>query len=126
MVTFNLPAEVLHLRCTLVADLLVGQYTLYESLFAQRSPLACGVAANGFTAAVSQLTFGSEPGLGPGDACGRCFALTGAADPYSPSYTGPFNSVVVKVTDMCPLSGNTEWCGQTTADPTNQYGASVQ
>ncbi|KAJ3927911.1 MAG: endoglucanase V-like protein [Lentinula lateritia] len=83
---------------------------------------ACGVTATGFTAAINQLAFGSVPGLGAGDACGRCFALTGAADPYSPAYTGPFNSIVVKVTDMCPVAGNEQWCGQTTSDPINSFG----
>jgi len=86
---------------------------------------ACGQTANGFTAAMSQLSFGSAPGLGAGDACGRCFAVTGAADPYSPGFTGPFKTIVVKVTDMCPASGNQEWCGMTQSNPTNQHGASV-
>ncbi|KAI0773273.1 endoglucanase V-like protein [Trametes elegans] len=86
---------------------------------------ACGVAANGYTAAVSQLAFGSGPGLGPGDACGRCFAVSASADPYSPAYGGPFQTIVVKVTDLCPAQGNEEWCGQSTGDPTNQHGASV-
>ncbi|KAE9399954.1 endoglucanase V-like protein [Gymnopus androsaceus JB14] len=84
---------------------------------------ACGVAATGFTAAINQLAFGSVPGLGAGNACGRCFALTGSADPFDTAFTGPFNSIVVKVTDMCPAAGNEEWCGQTTADPTNSFGA---
>ena len=61
---------------------------------------ACGIAASGYTAAINQLAFGSAPGLGPGDACGRCFALTASADPYSPGFTGPFKSIIVKVTDM--------------------------
>ncbi len=52
--------------------------------------------------------------------------MTGSEDPYSPSFSGPFNSVVVKVTDLCPVSGNAEWCGMTTADPTNEMGAPVQ
>jgi len=86
---------------------------------------ACGKTASGYTAAVSQLAFGSTPGLGPGDACGRCFAVTASADPYSPAYTGPFKTIVVKVTDMCPLSGNQQWCGQTVSKPSNQYGASM-
>ncbi|KAH7922326.1 endoglucanase V-like protein [Leucogyrophana mollusca] len=86
---------------------------------------ACGKSATGYTAAMSQLSFGSAPGSGPGDACGRCFALTGEADPYSPSYTGPFKTVVVKVTDLCPVAGNSVWCGMTTSDPENQYGESV-
>ncbi|KAH9834153.1 endoglucanase [Rhodofomes roseus] len=86
---------------------------------------ACGVPATGYTAAMSQLSFGSAPGSGPGDACGRCFRLTGSADPYSPNYSGPFNSIVVKVTDLCPASGNEVWCGQTTSDGENQYGMPV-
>ncbi|KAJ7777452.1 endoglucanase V-like protein [Mycena metata] len=83
---------------------------------------ACGVAATGFSAAISQLAFGSVPGLGPGDVCGRCFALTGTLDPFSPAYTGPFGqSIVVKVTDMCPAVGNEAWCGQTVTDQSNQF-----
>ncbi|TFK74951.1 endoglucanase V-like protein [Pluteus cervinus] len=83
---------------------------------------ACGKKATGYTAAINQLAFGSAPGAGAGDACGRCFALTGTGDPYSPQYTGPFHSIVVKVTDLCPLSGNQEWCGQSTKSPNNQHG----
>lgn len=107
------------LQVSVHATRVVGTYFNY-------SPEACGVAANGYTAAISQLTFGSEPGLGPGDACGRCFSVTGTADPYSPSYTGPFKSIVVKVTDMCPAAGNQEFCSQTASNPTNEHGASVQ
>ena len=62
--------------------------------------IACGKTASGFTAAMNQLAFGAPPGLGPGDACGRCFSLTGTADPYSPAFTGPFHSIVVKVTNL--------------------------
>ncbi|KAJ7493402.1 RlpA-like double-psi beta-barrel-protein domain-containing protein-containing protein [Mycena galericulata] len=87
---------------------------------------ACGIAANGYSAAISQLAFGSAPGIGPGDACGRCFALTGSEDPYSPAFTGPFGkSIVVKVTDMCPVAGNSAFCGQTATDPANTFGAPV-
>jgi hypothetical protein len=62
--------------------------------------IACGKTGSGFTAAMNQLAFGAPPNLGPGDACGRCFSLTGTADPYSPAFTGPFNSIVVKVTNL--------------------------
>ncbi|KAI0738628.1 endoglucanase V-like protein [Daedaleopsis nitida] len=86
---------------------------------------ACGIAASGYTAAISQLAFGSGPGLGPGDACGRCFAVTANADPYSPAYGGPFKTIVVKVTDLCPLQGNQEWCGQSRSAADNQHGAPV-
>lgn len=88
--------------------------------------LACGVAGSGYTAALNQLSFGSAPGLGPGDACGRCFAVTASADPYSPSFTGPFKTIVVKVTDLCPVSGNEQWCGQSTSNGSNQFGKSAQ
>jgi len=74
---------------------------------------------------MSQLAFGAPPGPGPGDACGRCFLVTGTHDPYTPSFTGPFNSVVVKTTDLCPAAGNEVWCGQTTSNPTNTFGQSV-
>jgi hypothetical protein len=86
---------------------------------------ACGKTASGYTAAISQLAFGSAPGLGPGDACGRCFALMGQKDPYSPNFPGPFKTIVVKVTDLCPLQGNQEWCGQTKSNQNNQHGAPV-
>ncbi|KDR68065.1 hypothetical protein GALMADRAFT_272730 [Galerina marginata CBS 339.88] len=84
---------------------------------------ACGKAATGYTAAINQLAFGSAPGIGPGDACGRCFALTANADPYSPAYAGPFSSIVVKVTDLCPVQGNQQFCGQTKSTPNNSFGA---
>lgn len=58
------------------------------------------------TAAINQLAFGSVPGLGAGNACGRCFAVTADADPYDPEDTGPFTTIIVKVTDMCPVAGN--------------------
>ncbi|KAI0079353.1 endoglucanase V-like protein [Panus rudis PR-1116 ss-1] len=83
---------------------------------------ACGISASGFTAAVNQLAFGSAPGLGAGDACGRCFAVTATQDPFSPSFPGPFKTIVVKVTDLCPVQGNQEWCGQSRSNPNNQHG----
>ncbi|KAG6891244.1 hypothetical protein C0995_008496 [Termitomyces sp. Mi166 len=73
-----------------------ASFTFYSGCSAP----ACGKTASGFTAALNQLAFGAAPGAGPGDACGRCFAITGTADPFSPSFTGPFNSIVVKVTDL--------------------------
>lgn len=75
---------------------------------------------------MDQLSFGSAAGLGAGDACGRCFAVTATEDPFSPSFTGPFQTIVVKVTDLCPAQGNEEWCGQSTSTPTNQHGQAVQ
>ncbi|EKM81821.1 hypothetical protein AGABI1DRAFT_126178 [Agaricus bisporus var. burnettii JB137-S8] len=73
---------------------------------------ACGKTASGFTAAVNQLMFGASPGLGPGDACGRCFSVTATADPFSPAYMGPFHTIVVKVTDLCfDICGDTGGAG---------------
>ncbi|KAH9015924.1 endoglucanase V-like protein [Lactarius pseudohatsudake] len=54
---------------------------------------ACGKTVTGFATAINQLTFGSETGLGAGDACGRCFKVTGDKDPFSANFTGPFNSI---------------------------------
>ena len=93
-----------------------------------RTPIGCGyTTSSGYTAAINQLSFGAPGGVGPGDACGRCFALTADQDPYSPSYAGPFGpTIIVKVTDLCPVQGNQEWCGQSLSHPTNQHGAPVQ
>jgi hypothetical protein len=87
---------------------------------------ACGKVASGFTAAMNQLSFGAPPGGGAGDACGRCFSITGNRDPYSPQYTGPFKNIVVKVTDLCPGAANENWCGQSTSNLNNQVGVPVQ
>ena len=60
--------------------------------------VACGITGGGLhTAALNQLNFGAGPGQGAGPGCGRCFQLTGTADPFSPNYQGPFNSIKVKV-----------------------------
>lgn len=81
---------------------------------------ACGqYAASGYTAAMNQLSFGAPAGAGPGDACGRCFSLTGTVDPSTGS-TGPFNSIVVKVTDLCSIEEGI--CGQTLSNPTGSDG----
>jgi hypothetical protein len=74
---------------------------------------------------MSQLAFGAPSGLGAGDACGRCFRLSANQDPYSPSFAVS-KSIVVKTTDLCPVAGNEQWCGQTTSTPTNSFGQSVQ
>src|SRR5580698_3199320 len=91
--------------------------------------VACGrnVTA-GYSAAMSQLAFGAPPGLGAGDACGRCYQVTAEADPFS-NYAGPFNTIIVKTTNLCGFSTNgtnAEWCSQTQSNPVNQYDMSVQ
>lgn len=84
-------------------------YTLPENWIA-----ACGCTANSThypTAAMSQMAFGSSTAYGPG--CGRCFNLTlvntfTSNPPFYPPQDEQ-SSVVVKVTDLCPLGG-AGWC----------------
>ncbi|KAI0048275.1 glycoside hydrolase family 45 protein [Auriscalpium vulgare] len=68
------------------------------------------------TAALNQNAFGSSTAYGP--SCGRCFKLsllnTFLSDP--PFYPPSPKSIVVKVTDLCPLS-TTGWCNATTSGP---------
>jgi hypothetical protein len=80
---------------------------------------ACGCtgASTGFpTAALSQMAYGSSTAYGP--ACGRCFNLsllnTFLSDP--PFFAPAPRSIVVKLTDLCPLS-TTGWCNATTSGP---------
>nr|AEK06231.1 endoglucanase [Phanerodontia chrysosporium] len=97
-----------------------ASFTMYSGC---GSP-ACGKAASGSTAAKQpvRVRLCARPRVQE-HAGGRCFALTGNHDPYSPNYTGPFGqTIVVKVTDLCPVQGNQEFCGQTTSNPTNQHG----
>jgi hypothetical protein len=80
---------------------------------------------SGYTAAINELTFGSAQSYG--DACGRCFNITPTSDPYTPSYTGPMgNTITVRVSNLCPVAGNEEWCGQTVSHPLNQFSMPVQ
>jgi hypothetical protein len=75
---------------------------------------------------MNQRSFGAGGNEGGGDACGRCFNITAETDPYSPQNTVPHNSVVVKVTDLCPFQQGEDWCGQCEATPLNQFNAPVQ
>ncbi|VDC06976.1 unnamed protein product [Peniophora sp. CBMAI 1063] len=65
---------------------------------------------------MNQMAYGSSTSYGP--ACGRCFNLTllntFLSDP--PFYPSETKSVVVKVTDLCPLS-TTGWCNATSVGP---------
>jgi hypothetical protein len=62
------------------------------------------------TAAASAPIFGSGTWCGSG--CGKCFKLTPTAIGASPEGTGApaLDSLVVKVTNLCPYSGNEAWC----------------
>ncbi|KAF8479527.1 endoglucanase V-like protein [Russula ochroleuca] len=86
---------------------------------------SCGISmTSGYTAAINELTFGSAQSYG--DACGRCFNITPTSDPYTPSYTGPMgNTITVRVSNLCPVAGNEEWCGQTVSHPLNQFNMPV-
>ncbi|KAA1474032.1 hypothetical protein DENSPDRAFT_780689 [Dentipellis sp. KUC8613] len=89
-------------------------YTLPNNYIA-----SCGCTADSThypTAALNQMAFGSSTAYGP--ACGRCFKLTllntFLSDP--PFFPPQQKSLVVKVTDLCPLS-TTGWCNATTSGP---------
>jgi hypothetical protein len=76
---------------------------------------ACGCAGASThypTAALSQMAYGSSSSYGPG--CGRCFELTLLNTFLSspPFYSPEHRSLVVKITDLCPLSEH-GWCSGT-------------
>ena len=80
---------------------------------------ACGCTARSThypTAALNQMAFGSSTNYGP--ACGRCFKLTLLNTFLSnpPFYPTVKKSVVVKLTDLCPLS-KSGWCNATVNGP---------
>ncbi|TFK54114.1 hypothetical protein OE88DRAFT_1654609 [Heliocybe sulcata] len=87
---------------------------------------ACGCTTeteNYPTAAMSQYAFGSSTSYGPG--CGRCFNVTllntFTSDP--PFYPTETKSVIIKVTDLCPIGGD-GWCSATPSKP-NPAGAYI-
>lgn len=64
---------------------------------------ACGFYTSpGYSAAVSQNEFGVGPGAGAGPACGTCWKLTAETDSSGNSLSNAGNSIVVKVTNLCP------------------------
>eukprot|EP01112_Ceratiomyxa_fruticulosa_P013279 TRINITY_DN3726_c0_g1_i1.p1 TRINITY_DN3726_c0_g1~~TRINITY_DN3726_c0_g1_i1.p1 ORF type:complete len:142 (-),score=29.35 TRINITY_DN3726_c0_g1_i1:95-520(-) len=73
---------------------------------------------NDYTAAAGPSIFGSATWCGTG--CGKCYKLT-PTNGYSPTggQGAPNNnSIVVMVTNLCPPSGNEQWC----PSGTNSYG----
>ncbi|KAK1233164.1 hypothetical protein PQX77_003699 [Marasmius sp. AFHP31] len=87
---------------------------------------ACGCTAKSThypTAAMSQMAFGSSTAYG--SSCGRCFRLTllNSVTAAPTFYAPETKSVVVKVTDLCPLS-TTGWCNGTQSGP-NKVGHDV-
>jgi len=88
---------------------------------------ACGfytTGATGYSAAVSQNEFGVGPGAGAGPACGTCWRLTAETDSSGNKLSNAGNSIVVKINNLCPASGN-PLCAQNGLSGTNQYGANV-
>ncbi|KAK5128308.1 hypothetical protein LTR85_002975 [Meristemomyces frigidus] len=86
---------------------------------------ACGYYTSpGYSAAVSQNEFGVGPGEGAGPACGTCWKLTIETDSSGNAVSNAGNSIVVKVTNLCPADGN-PLCAQSTLSSTNQYGANL-
>ncbi|KAF8894017.1 RlpA-like double-psi beta-barrel-protein domain-containing protein-containing protein [Infundibulicybe gibba] len=80
---------------------------------------ACGCAPASThypTAALSQMAYGSSRAYGP--ACGKCFNLTLMNTFLSnpPFYPPTPKSLVIKITDLCPLSKN-GWCSATESKP---------
>jgi hypothetical protein len=100
-----------------------GHATLTHYFIPKDFVASCGCTPSSThypTAALSQMAYGSSASYGPG--CGRCFNLTllnplTANPPFNPPVT---NSIVVKVTDLCPLSRE-GWCSGT-ENQTNKAG----
>ncbi|KAJ7091223.1 RlpA-like double-psi beta-barrel-protein domain-containing protein-containing protein [Mycena epipterygia] len=95
-------------------------YTIPDGFIA-----ACGCTGDSTkypTAAMSQLAYGSSTAFGP--ACGKCFNLTllNTYTPDPPFFPNVVKSIVIKVTDLCPLSA-TGWCSGTPTkkNPGGQY-----
>ena len=63
---------------------------------------------------MSQMAYGSSTSYGP--ACGKCFKLTLLNTFLSnpPFYPSDSKSIIIKVTDLCPLSSD-GWCDATQA-----------
>ncbi|KAL1311369.1 hypothetical protein AAFC00_001539 [Neodothiora populina] len=86
---------------------------------------ACGYYTNpGYSVAVSQNLYGAGPGAGAGPDCGKCYKLTVQTDSSGNKVSNAGNSIVAKVTNLCPSDGN-PLCSQGSLTDTNQYGANV-
>lgn len=96
-----------------------GTATLTHYTLPEDDIASCGCTTKSShypTAALNQMAYGSNTSYGP--ACGRCFKLTLlntflSNPPFYPSVT---KSVVVKVTDLCPLTKG-GWCNGTVNGP---------
>lgn len=96
-----------------------GIATLTHYTLPEDDVASCGCTAKSThypTAALSQMAFGSSTAYGP--SCGRCFKLTllNSFLSHPPFYPSVTKSLVVKVTDLCPLT-NGGWCNGTNNGP---------
>jgi len=96
-----------------------GYATMTHYSLPQNFIAACGCTTTSTdypTAAMNQMAYGSSANYGP--ACGRCFNLTLLNSFLSnpPFYPNVTKSVVIKVSDLCPLS-QSGWCNATTHGP---------
>ncbi|KAH9963033.1 glycoside hydrolase family 45 protein [Lactifluus volemus] len=96
-----------------------ASFTAYDDCHAP----SCGQVTYGYSAAISQRSFGASSGSG--DACGRCFRITETEDPSTPDWKGPFKTITVIVNDLCPYAKGEDWCGQSASQPLNNVGAAV-
>jgi len=104
-----------------------GEGDSFGSPNCQTASAACGfytTGATGYSAAVSQNEFGVGPGGGAGPACGTCWRLTAETDSSGNTLSNAGNSIIVKINNLCPASGN-PLCAQNGLTGTNQYGANL-
>ncbi|KAF8344144.1 glycoside hydrolase [Cantharellus anzutake] len=85
-----------------------------------------GISSGVYTAAASQGIFDAAGATWCGGGCGLCFKLTSSGEaPCSTCGTGggAGQSIIVMVTNLCPSTGNGQWCPSTGS--MNDYGYSA-
>ncbi|KAL9038592.1 MAG: hypothetical protein Q9180_003046 [Flavoplaca navasiana] len=97
-----------------VGDTFSASFTRYNGCGAS---VACGGAAGGKTAAVSQNLFGVGSGAGAGPACGTCWELS--------SGLAGTASIIVTVDNLCPADVHNEKCSQSGLGGKNSLGTNV-
>ncbi|KAF7306115.1 Expansin-like EG45 domain-containing protein [Mycena chlorophos] len=93
-----------------------GQATMTHYTIPSGYIASCGCVGDSThypTAAMSQMAYGSSTAFGK--ACGYCFNLTllNTYTPTPPFFPDVVKSVVIKLTDLCPLTTD-GWCDGTT------------
>ncbi|TVY24167.1 Endoglucanase-5 [Lachnellula hyalina] len=90
-----------------------------NSMFSWQSSIGTGI----YTAAVSQALYDTGGLSWCGAGCGKCYQLTSTGSaPCSSCGTGGASgqSIIVMATNLCPNSGNAQWCAS--VGGTNDYG----